>query len=273
MKFLTILKNFFKKIFSKEYISLTLGVIILLLIIFNLNTCNKLKHEKEINERITMMNDNNLKAMTDTLKVYFDKQLNAVVTEKTSYVIDDIKDLKKYNEGLYDEFKDVKGMIAGIKGDLRGDLQNLENKLDGVINFDPKDSLYNMPWNFTYNDPGFNYNVWGNSRFNIVNGLPKYPRSILDSTTFKISLKYAIVENDDHYTVRAYTESNKISFTELEGVANIKKTSPILNNHRKLFIGPVASFGLNTNVIGKDSRFGWSVGFGIGYNILGPKNK
>jgi hypothetical protein len=270
MKFLTTLKNFFKKIFSKEYISLTLGIIILLLIVFNLNTCNRLKNEKQINERITMMNDNNLKAMTDTLKIYFDKKLNSVVTEKTAYIIDDIKDLKKYNENLYNEFKGIEGMIAGIQGSIKGDIQNLENKLDGVINFDAKDSLYTMPWYFDYKDKGFKYDVWGNSKFNLVDGKPKFPRSVLDSTIFNINVKYAIVENDKNYTVRAYTESDHIKFTDLEGIANINKQSP-LNNHRKFFIGPVATFGLNTNMIGQESRFGWTVGFGVGYNILGPK--
>lgn len=260
--------DFIKKIFSKDYLPVTLAVIIFLLVVFNINTCQRLKQEQQSHENTIMIHENNLKALNDTLKVYFDEVLNATVSEKTAYIVQNIEDLKKYNEELFNEFKNINGLIAGFSGEVRVQLSDIENKLDGQVNEDPTDETYReLPWYFNYSDDGFKYNVTGFSSFRLVDCEIIDPRSRLVSSDFSIDVKYSLTETSDGYIVSAYTKSPLVSFNNIDGVVNINKTKSDCITSRWGF-GPSIGFGLNTDVVGKESRFGWHIGFGVTYSIF-----
>lgn len=260
--------DFIKKIFSKDYLPVTLAVIIFLLVVFNINTCQRLNQEQQSHQNTIMMHENNLKALNDTLKVYFDEVLNATISEKTAYIINDINELKKYNEELFDEFKNVKGLIAGFKGEMNVKLSNIDNKLDGIIHEDPTDESYReLPWHFNYSDEGFKYNVNGFSSFRLIDCEIIDPRSRLVSSDFSIDVKYSLTETSDGYKVSAYTSSPLVSFNNIDGIVNINKTK-VDCFKPKWSIGPSIGFGLNTDMVGKDSRFGWYIGIGVTYSIF-----
>ena len=92
----------------KKYIKFTFSIIVFVILTLFFNTCNNLKREKQERKIDKIIYNNNIKALSDTLTVLFDKKLQQFTTEKTSYVLNDIKELKQTNEELYKEFKDVK---------------------------------------------------------------------------------------------------------------------------------------------------------------------
>lgn len=274
MKIVNSIVNFFSKAFSNKYIKITMAVILLILVVLLFRTCNRLKEEKLNHERDIAMYENNLVAMKDTLRTYYDKELDRIVTEKTSYLIKTVDDMQKYNEKFYDEFKNVKGMVAGIQSDVSIIVPTLVSEL-GKIFTDPEDSnKYTIPWNFNYRDEGFTQSLYGRTQFRVNPTTCKATplTSILDTNYFNISIRYVLTEKNDRYIVKAFSPSNLVKFTELEGALMIDKVVPESKTVNRWAFGPYAGFGLNTNIRGEDSRFGWSIGLSITYNIF-AKNK
>ena len=268
MKTLTAILNFFKKVFSKQYLPLTLGIIIFLLLIFNFQTCNSLKNQKLENERIERMNEQNLKALTDSINVYFDKKLGLVVSEKMSFVVDNLEDLKKYNKELYDEVIKLKGTVAAIHSDVKIIIPELSSQINHIAQ--DSDSTFTIPWAFNFNDEGLNQSLIGNSRFGLSNNKPFIIGSKLTTNEMDIKLRYNIVETDKTYKVVAYSPSTLVKFTELESVLLEKNFNVIPSTTTKrFFFGPYAGFGMNYNPFALENKYsaGFQIGFGIGYNL------
>jgi len=261
--------SFIKTIFSKEYIGLTLGVIIILLVIFNINSCNKLSIEKKQHVIDNKLNENNIKAMTDTLTNRFDKKLNIVIGEKTSYIVKSVDDLKLLNAGLYTDIKNMKNSVAGIQSSVSTIIPELTSKINEVIPDKNDSSRFTIPWNFNYNDPGITQTLIGNTKFKILNNKPSFPISILDTNKFNIKLNYGFREENGKYIVQATSPSKLVQFTELNGALILDKfpQSTITKSNPWSF-GPYVGFGLNTDLNGKGSRFGWSLGVGASYNLF-----
>lgn len=272
MIILTRILNFLKQAFSKKYLPITMGVIILILILLNLKTCGNLSKEQLNHQRDNKIYENNIYAMNDTLKTKYDKDLDRMVTEKTSFLVKSVDDLKLYNEEMYNEFKNVKNMVAGIKSDVRVILPALNDAI-GNINQDPADSnKFSMPWEFKFSDPGLTQNLIGKSNFGLNNCKPYFINSNLDSNSFNIKLRYAITEDADKYTVKAFSPSPLVTFTEMDGALSIDKIVPEATKSNRFSFGPTIGIGLNTDITGKDSRIGWTIGVGATYNIFGKTN-
>lgn len=262
--------NFFNKAFDKKYISITLSIIIFILIVLLLKTCNKLKEERLNHQKEIAMYENNLIAMKDSLRTYYDKELDRMVTEKTSYLIKNIEDMKKYNEKLYNEFKNIKGLVAGIQSNINVIVPTLVSELNNIF-VDPKDSnKYTIPWNFNYRDEGFTQTLYGRTQFKIDPLICKATplQSILDTNYFNISVRYALTEEKSRYIVKAFSPSKLVKFTELDGALVIDKVIPDAKTYNNWSFGPYVGFGLNTDIKGENSRFGWSVGLSLSYNIF-----
>ncbi len=272
MIILTGVLNFLKQAFSKKYLPITMALIIALLIILNLKTCGSLNTEKLNHQRDNGMYENNIEAMNDTLKTKFDKDLNRMVSEKTSYLVKSVDDLKKYNEDLYNEFKNVKNMVAGIKSDVRVILPKLNDAI-GSINQDPNDTnKYSIPWDFKFSDEGLNQTLLGRSNFGLNNGKPYFINSKLDSNSFDIKLRYAITEDDNKYTIKAFSPSPLVQFTEMDGALSIDKVVPEATKANRWSFGPTIGIGLNTDLKGGGSRLGWNIGVGVTYNFFSKTN-
>ncbi len=261
---------FFKKAFSKDYIGITLGVIITLLIIFNFQTCRSLSLEKKQRELDIQLNKQNLQANSDSLKTYFDIKLKQAVSEKTSYIVRSIEDLAGYNKKLYDEINSVKGSVAGIQSSVATIIPSVVSAISKPI-IDPNDSTKRLiPWNFNYNDPGLTQTLIGRTQFRLVGDRIMSPIiSTLDTNKFVIKLNYNFVDKDGKYIVRASSPSPLVRFTELDGALILNKLpNPVPVKQNPWSFGPQVNFGLNTDVKLGEPRFGWSIGVGIGYNIF-----
>lgn len=267
IKFLEKTWNFIKIAFSTKYIVLTFGIIIFLLVVSLFKTCGDLNREKDARKKDVVLYENNIKAATDSLKTYYDKKLDAMVTEKTSYMLSEISDLKKYDEKLYNEFKGVKNMVAGIKSDVNIIIPTLIDINNNLPKPDPGDSTkFTLPFAFNYKDEGLTQNLIGNTHFRILNNKPQIPiTSTLTTNTFDIKLKYNIKKDEKgRSVVQATSPSKLVQFTELDGALILPKTPQA----SRFAFGPYVGFGLNTDIVGQGARFGWSVGIGGTYNIF-----
>jgi hypothetical protein len=267
IKILETIWNFIKSAFSPKYIGLTFGVIIFVLVTSLFKTCGDLNREKDARKNDAVLYENNVKAATDSLKTYYDKKLDAMVTEKTSYMINQLSDLKSYNEKLYNEFKGVKNLVVGIKSDVNIIIPTLTDVINNIPISDPDDSTkFTLPFNFNYKDEGLSQTLIGNTHFRILDNKPQIPIiSTLTTNTFDIKLKYNInKDKNGNSVVQATSPSKLVRFTELDGALVLPKTT----KPPRFVFGPQVGFGLNTDIVGQGARFGWSVGVGGTYNIF-----
>lgn len=261
--------NFIKTAFSQKYIAITLGVIILLLIIFNINSCKNLSVEKEQHKIDNQLSANNIKAITDTLTLRFDKKLNETIGEKTSYVVKSVDDLKLLNASLYSDIKNMKNSVAGIQSSVNTIIPELTSKINEVVPDKDDSTKFSIPWNFNYNDHGISQTLIGKTDFKILNNKPTFPISVLDTNKFNIKLKYGFIEKDGKYIVQASSQSKLVNFTELNGALILDKfPQSSVTKQNPWSFGPYVGFGLNTDLSGQGSRFGWSLGVGVSYNLL-----
>lgn len=267
VKILETIWSFIKSAFSPKYIGLTFGIIIFVLVTSLFKTCSDLGREKDARKNDAVLYQNNVKATTDSLKTYYDKKLDAMVTEKTSYMVNQLSDLKLYNEKLYNEFKGVKGMVAGIKSDVNIIIPTLTSVINNLPMPDPGDSTkFTLPFTFNYNDEGLSQHLLGNTHFRILDNKPQIPIiSTLTINTFDIKVKYDIKKDEKGRSiVQATSPSKLVHFTELDGALILPKTPQA----PRFGFGPYAGFGLNTDIVGQGARFGWSIGVGGTYNIF-----
>lgn len=262
--------DFIKIVFSPKYISLTFGVIIFILVVSLFTTCSNLNRERDARQKDEMRYQNNIKATTDSIRTFYDKKLDQMVSEKTSFLAKNVQDLKNTNEKLYNEFKDVKNLVAGVKSSVSIIIPTLTGEIN-KINQDPTDSTkFTIPFTFNYRDDGLVQNLSGQNTFKILNNKPILPViSSLTTNTFDIKLRYNVKEEKGKYIIQATSPSDLVKFTELDGVLMLDKTPQYQTNKSSRFVlGPYVGFGLNTDMIGQQPRFGWSVGFGFSYNIF-----
>lgn len=269
-KFLTTIWSFLKKSFSSKNIKFTLIIGIIILLIFNLNTCNNLKVEKLNHKRDIAIYENNIIAMHDSLKTYYDKELDRMVTEKTAFLIKSVDDLQKYNKEMYEEFKSMKNVVAGIQSDVSVIIPTLTSEIHSATQ-DPNDSTrFDIPWSFYYSDTGLKQTIIGKSNIKIINNKPLDIRSTLDTNMFDIKLNYALTEEDDKYIVRANSPSKLVKFTELNGAMTIDKIIPEAKKNCPWGLGPYAGIGVNRNLSGESEKLqiGYSFGLAVTYNFL-----
>lgn len=262
--------NFIKKMFSKEYIGVTLTIIITLLFINNLSTCNRLKKEKEFRMYQKDMYENNITAMSDSLKVSFNKELNTKVTSRIIYLVDKIDELEKYNSDLYNEMSKIKGTVFGIKNDVSLIIPELKGDIEEAIQNPNDTTMYSLPFHFNNYDEGYSQSLSGSTSLRIIDNKPTLPMyTTLHENRLDIKLRYNVVNRDGKYIVNAYSPSSLINFTDMEGVLVLDKapTTP-QKNKSPWGVGIQSGFGLNTNINLGEPRWGWSIGLGITYTIL-----
>jgi len=263
--------------FIKKFSPFIFFITTVLLMVFLFQTCNTLKNERAQREYENKLNEQNFKAKTNDITVGFNKKLKAWEFEKASYILK-LEDLEKYDKGLSDTIKKLKGKIAIListnstidigKTTIGNDLIKLNEEHYGL--------------NFTsrYSDPGLFQVISGQSRFyaiqekivegnnTTVNWHIKSDSTIIDTNYMKIKIIYGLRESDKYYNVFASTSSPKVIFTDLTGGYFIDKQPPLPSQKPKRWgIGPYVGAGLNLDLNGANPRFGWSVGVSINYDI------
>jgi len=270
MVILTGILNFFKAAFSAKYIAVTFAVIIVGLFIWNIQTSKSLTKKISILEQNSLLDKNNREALMDTISNRVDKKVNKSIGEKMGYVVTSVGDLQNYNKNLYSEFKSMGNTVSGIQSQLSINLPTIISAVSKPIT-DPKDSTKMLiPWNFSHSDPGLNQVLVGKTQFRLLNNRILSPIiSTLDTNKISISLNYGFIEKDGKYIVQANSPSKLISFTELNGALVLDKfPQTTVTNQNPWSFGPYMGVGLNTDLTGQNSRFGWSIGIGASYNFF-----
>jgi len=270
MVILTGILNFFKAAFSAKYIAVTFAVIIVGLFIWNIQTSKSLTKKISILEQNSLLDKNNREALMDTISNRVDKKVNKSIGEKMGYVVTSVGDLQNYNKNLYSEFKSMGNTVSGIQSQLSINLPTIISAVSKPIT-DPKDSTKMLiPWNFSHSDPGLSQVLVGKTQFRLLNNRILSPIiSTLDTNKISISLNYGFIEKDGKYIVQANSPSKLISFTELNGALVLDKfPQTTVTNQNPWSFGPYMGVGLNTDLTGQNSRFGWSIGIGASYNFF-----
>lgn len=260
-----------KWLFSKDRIPFLIGLLILVLIITNLKTCNSLSNEKKARETETTVYNNNINALNDTISKYHNNTLNSDVYQKLTYLYEDVLDLKSLNKELYNQIYNLKGSLATISSAVKIDIPKLiaTTSNDSVVKTDS--NTFVIPWNFNYKDAGLYQKIYGKTSFRLLdNNLIGNPYSVIDTNQIKINLSYNFRKENDKYIIEATSPSSIVQFNQLDGALKLDAPTSTTNNTKKnkFFFGPVLNFGLNTDYKGVNYRFGYSVGVGIGYNIF-----
>lgn len=259
--------------FIKKYYPLIFFAIIIVLVVLLFSTCNRLSAEKKAHEFDNQMNNQNRIAMLDSVTREFNKKAGVWESQKAAYVLE-LKDLKLYNEGLYDTIKKLKGKIAFListqgKIDLGG--ITIDNKLVQLKNV----NHYGLDWGYTYEDPGLIQVLKGQSRFyaipdrNTMKWNLKADSTFIDTNKTIVKVMYGFRELDKQWQVFAVSASPKIIFTDLTGGYFIDKPLPTPPVKPKRWgFGPYIGIGLNTDLNLANPRFGWSLGFSLHYDIF-----
>jgi len=259
--------------FIKKYYSLIFFGIILILSVFLFQTCNTLKNERAQKELQDKLYTQNMNALKDSIKVEFNKKLQALEFSKQSFVVEKFKDLEQYDKQLYDQLNKVKGDIMDvIDAKLKVDAGkvSLGNKLE-IINKD--NGYYGLRFSRNYADSGFSQKIGGSSRFyanydeKIKTWNIKPDTTLLDTNQMSLKIIYGTRQKDKGYEVFAISRSPLVSFKELTGSYFIENQVRPTKKVKKWAIGPYLGAGIVTDINGSNPRLGWSAGISIHYDI------
>ena len=265
---------FFKKAFSKEYIVFTLVALIAILIFTSFNYRNKYKAEVGLREQQSMIYEQNLFALEDTITRVINEKLGTIEYDKAAFLTS-MENLARYDEGLSRKLDGIKGdLLAAISSSAIGDLP--PTKVDGeLIDYadgDNKgDGEYGLVWDFNYVDSGLVQKLSGESRFKLFNNNLYPGLTSIDTNMFKLNLTYGFKEEEDRYKVWAISKSPYVNISELTGVYFIDKAPPgvsVASGQRPFSIGPQIGYGVNFDSKFQNSRSGWHFGIGLTYNIM-----
>lgn len=261
--------------FIKKYYGFLLFVVVVLLTVFLFQTLSTLKKERADRKFEQTINDQNTRALVDSVTTVYDKKLKAYISTKDNYVVNKLSELEKYNKTLTEELKKVKGeVLSAIQTKVQADLGGITSKNDSVVLLDEKTNHYGLKFDSPYSDAGFQQHLVGMSKFYVIpNDQTKKWTITPDQTIFTtnlttIGITYGMKDYKDKWQVFAISKSDKIKFTELEGAYFIDKQIVKPVKKKKWGIGPQVGYGLNTYTNLTTPTFGWNVGFGIHYDIL-----
>jgi len=265
----SIISNFFGKIFSKEFLPVTLTVIISILIFTNLNTCSRLKVEKETRKQEKEIYNQNFSAFLDSITKIYNEQTKTYEYQRDMYLTT-LNELSKYDSIFANKLKKVKGdIISAIDSKINFENKPVEidNKLEKYNN-----NNYGLRWNYNYKDIGFNQHISGVSMFKLNNNKIFAGITKIDTNQISLKITYGFREYNDRYKVWAISQSPLINISELSGAYFINKPLPYTEKTHYLHrwtIGPYFGAGINFDHRLQNPRLGFGFGFGIQYHLFG----
>ena len=267
--FLLNILGFFQKAFSKDYLPFTLTVLLGIAIFFNINTCNRLKIEKEARKQDREIFNQNFDAFLDTIQITYNKKLNAFEYDRNIFLTT-LKDLAKYDSSLSKKLDDINGDILSAidsKVNITNKPVEVDNKLENFGN-----NKYGLRWKYNYEDDGFSQYLTGSSRFKLINNKIFAGKTLIDTNYMTLNITYGFREIDNKYKVWAISQSPLVRLNEISGAYFIDKpmpyTPPPFYNKRWV-IGPYIGYGVNFNNSFQDARLGFNFGFSLTYNLFG----
>jgi len=257
----------------KKFYPLVLFILLIVAMIFGIQECKSYRDYKAKIEYDKNQKAQNDAAFRDSLTTEYNKKLKAWETSRDNYVVNELKDLKQYNQQLYNQISKIKGdVIAYIDSKVTANLNGITagNKL---VTVDKATNKYGLDFGFNYADSSFSQKLEGQSRFYAYMDANKQWVIKPDTTLFTTNLttmrlKYGFKEDDKEYRVFVINSSPIIKINGLEGAYIIKKQPlPPPKPKPNFGFGPYIGFGLNTDYNLANPRFGWSIGVSVHYDI------
>lgn len=233
-----------RKMDAKDWIIITLGIIILLLGV----GCGIYYHKYQKAEgQVVIWNDS-----TYIYKNKYDEEYAA----KNAYILK-TEQLQKYNNELYAEYKSLKDHPIVITKTV------VVTKIDSVntnthdVNY--KDST--LTWNWSASDKDY-YSINGISKANIL--YPNQSLTFINNLTINAKLTLDVIDNGQQLSVIAKSDNPYMDLGVNESVIIDPKESPTISKYYK-----PKRWGLSI-YLGLGANFGWDpVHNNIGFN-LGP---
>lgn len=232
------------KLGVKDWIIITLGIIILLLGI----GCTVYYHKYVKAEgQVVIWNDS-----AYVYKNKYDEEYAA----KNTYILQ-AEQLQKYNDELYKEYKSLKDNPVVITKTV------IVTKIDSVntnthdVNY--KDST--LTWNWSANDSNY-YSICGTSKADLTN--PNKSLTTINELDIDAQLTLDVIDNGEQLSVIAKTSNPYMCLENMQSVVIDPTTSPTITRYYK-----PKRWGLSI-YLGLGANFGWDpVHNNIGFN-LGP---
>jgi len=266
----SVIGNFFGKIFSKDFLPVTLTVIISILVFINLNTCSRLKVEQETRKQEKEIYDQNFSAFVDTVTKIYNEQTKTFEYQKNMYLTT-LNELSKYDSAFSDKLKKVKGdILNAIDSKISYNQKEpivVDNKLEKYDN-----NRFGLRWSYYYSDLGLTQRIGGVTIFGFKNNTIFAGNTKIDTNYISLKITYGFREYNDKYKVWAISQSPLIKIDELSGAYFIDKPlpyTPITHYYHRWTIGPYIGADINFDYKLQNPRFGYSFGIGIQYHLFG----
>jgi hypothetical protein len=257
----------------KVYGIFLLLALVILLSVLLFNTYNSLKLEKNNREYYAKIDEQNRKALTDSLTKFFNEKTKQWETEKAAYVLN-LEDLKNYNKNLYNKVKKLEGDIAFLissTGVIDIGKITVGNELIKYNN-----NKYGLKFDNPYKDDGLTQEISGVSKFYAIPDIAnkqwivKSDSTIFEKNKMTLNISYGMREIDNKYNIFAISSSPKVQFTDLTGGYFLdKQPEQPPQKVKRWGIGPYFGWGIyNENFKNSDLKIGVSAGFSIHYSII-----
>ena len=178
--------------------------------------------------------ENNIKALTDSIK-YYQSKSGQLVAEKQAFLLENIKELHQLNEDLYNEVQDMKNLVkpnnVTSATQFSGEIVNVLHDTTYVIQHD------------TINN-GFNHNFAFNDEWRDLEGNVNYADESLSMAITKdvTRFDYTVVTDKDN---KVYIKSKNpyVKFDEFTGFTIPSKTQ---KRSKRFGLGPEIGVGVTT---------------------------
>ena len=178
--------------------------------------------------------ENNIKALTDSIKYYKSKS-GDMVGEKQGFVLEKIKELRQLNEDLYNEVQDMKNLVK--PNDVTSATQ-FSGEIVNVLH----DTTYVVQYDTIKN--GFNHNFAFNDEWRDLEGNVNYADESLSMAITKdvTRFDYTVVTDKDN---KVYIKSKNpyVKFDEFTGFTIPSKTQ---KRTKHFGVGPEIGVGVTT---------------------------
>lgn len=250
----SLLLTFFKK--NRYNVIVTILAIVFALVnLFQYNNSQEMKKKLEVAEH-------NIAAANDEVRITKDKA-GREEANKLAFLTDQVSELKKLNEDLYKEVKDIKGKVSTV---IKSDVQIIEKPVPFIVKAELTDSTIRSDFNYdsTYS-PGNFRKLSGYTKYNLKNGSVSG-----EKTTDEIGIRFTTgIKNLDKGKPEIFLKSDYPGFqvTQLDGAVIdpglFKKDKP-----KRLTFGLHAGYSplyynLTTKKAGFANQFTASVGLNI----------
>jgi len=257
-----------KFIFKKENRPYVLSIVIFILILLFFDGCRKNNELKRALESEKTMNQSNLTALMDSITT-IKTDMNEFMSFKNAFITS-VADLSKYDADLSDQISNLEGKIISYI-DSKWQVNIPSIVIDNDLKKYPDGSTFGLLFHDTYQSPGLNYKISGESKFKFTNETIYPGQTLLDTNQLEIGLKYGFRETDDQYEVFAISPSPLVTINDLDGALLLDK-----NNVNSI---------IDPGTPGKQTRLYWSmhigacyfpmhndisgaVGIGLSYNLI-----